>query len=177
MNIDIRRWPINDDAESELRFWAQELLASVKSGLACALAAGLLVFLLHGEGRFVDELWPMLIELAFWLGMFVGLLWGGSKRLGTALAASLPWQTPHSEREERARLFGQWAAFAACAAFFLWLAAELALSAGLPAAEPLAATLQPVRTACWLAGLLFAGVALASRPRRPRPGTSSPPPA
>lgn len=171
MNFDLQRWPINDDAESELRFWVRELFASLKAGTAGALLAGLLVALLlakAGDHPIVD-LWPVLIEFAFWLGMFAGLLWGGSKRLGTALAAGLPWRAPRDERDERARFFGQWAAFAACIAFFLWLTAELVASLGLPEAATLAATLRPVQTACWLAGLLFGIVALAGRPRH-RPG-------
>lgn len=172
MNLDLRRWPINDDAESELRFWVQALYASFKAGTAGALIAGLLVALFHAKAgdHPIADLWPVAIELAFWLGMFAGLLWGGSQRLGIALAAGLPWRAPRNEREERARFFGHWAAFAACVAFFLWLIAELAPSTGLPGAAALAATLQPIQTACWLAGLLFGIVALASRlRRRPQP--------
>ncbi len=169
---DHQRWPINDDAESELRFWVQALFVSFMAGTACALIAGLLVALFYAQASDhpMADLWPVLIELAFWLGMFAGLLWGGSKRLGIALAAGLPWRAPRDDREERARLFGQWAAFAACVAFFLWLVAKLAPSTGLPTAAALAATLQPVQTACWLAGLLFGMVALAGRlRRRPKP--------
>ncbi|MCG2578689.1 hypothetical protein LZ012_16950 [Dechloromonas sp. XY25] len=176
MNLDLGRWPINDDAESELRFWVQELFTSFKAGTAGAVLAGLLVALLYAKlgDHPMADLWPVAIELAFWLGMFAGLLWGGSKRLGIALAAGLPWHKPRNEGEERARLFGQWAAFAACIAFFLWLTAELAPSTGLPGAAALAATLQPIQTACWLAGLLFGVVALTGRLRR-RQGPPSDP--
>ncbi|HLO65105.1 MAG TPA: hypothetical protein VK165_19255 [Azonexus sp.] len=172
MMLDIQRWPINDDAESELRFWVRALYVSFQAGTVCALLAGLLVALFYAEAgdNPIADLWPMGIELAFWLGMFAGLLWGGSRRLGIALAAGLPWRKPRNEGEERDRLFGQWAAFAACLAFFLWLTAELAPSTGLPGAAALAATLLPIQTACWLAGLLFGIVALAGRwRRRPEP--------
>lgn len=176
MTLDFQRWPINDDAESELHFWVQALFTAFKAGTASALIAGLLVALFYARASDhpMADLWPVAIELAFWLGMFIALLWGASKRLGIALAAGLPWRTPSNEREERDRLFGQWAAFAACVAFFLWLAAELAPSTGLPGAAALAATLQPIQTACWLAGLLFGVVALVGRLRR-RPGPPADP--
>lgn len=170
MPIDLRRWPINDDADSELRFWMNELLASVLLGGAFALAAGLLIAALPKGGdypgaQFAWEFWPYLVECGFWLGMFVGLLWGTSKRLGMGLAAAQPWQAPRSERESTGRFFGQWSAFAACAGFFLWLTPQVAMAAGLEGAALLAA-LAPVEATCWIAAGLFAIVAVAHRPRR-----------
>lgn len=174
MKLDPRHWPINDDAESELRFWVQELYGSLKCGTVSALVAGLLIALVLDEagGRPIGDWWPVLVEFAFWLGMFAGLLWGGSKRLGIALAAGLPWRKPRDERAERARFFGQWAAFSVCIAFFLWLAAEMAPATGMPAAATLVAALWPVQAACRAAGLLFGVIALLSR-RAAKPGERS----
>lgn len=171
MKIDLQHWPINEDAESEFRFWLQELLASLGSGAAFALAAGLLIAVLppgdsHPGREFARDFWPYVVECAFWLGMLAGLLWGGSKRVGMALAATLPWQAPHSDKEQRGRFFGPWAAFAACIAFFLWLAHHAAVAAGLPEVAALFAAFKPVETACWLSSGVFAAVALAGRPRR-----------
>jgi len=175
--FDLCSWPINDDAESELRFWLQELLASVRLGGIFALGAGLLIAVLpkgggHPGGEFAWEFWPYLVEVAFWLGMFAGLLWGASKRLGMALAATLPWQAPRSEREATGRSFGQWSAFAALSGFFLWLAHQVALAVGMPEMAALMSAFGPVETACGLAAGLFAAVALAQRPRRPREAVS-----
>ena len=177
MNFDFRRWPINDDADSELRFWMNELLASLGLGGIFALAMGLLIaFLPKGDaypaGQFAWEFWPYLVEVAFWLGMFVGLLWGTGKRVGMGLAAALPWQAPRSERESTGRFFGQWSAFTACAGFFLWLAPQVALAADMPEVAAPMAVLEPVGTACWLAAVLFATIAVAHRPR-PRRGPVS----
>jgi len=64
--FDLCSWPINDDAESELRFWLQELLASVRLGGIFALGAGLLIAVLpkgggHPGGEFAWEFWPYLV--------------------------------------------------------------------------------------------------------------------
>lgn len=171
MPIDLRRWPINDDADSELRFWMNELLASLCLGGVFALAAGLLILALpkgadYPGAQFAWEFWPYLVECGFWLGMFVGLLWGSSKRLGMGLAATQPWKAPRSERESTGRFFGQWSAFAACAGFFLWLTPQVALAAGVPEVVALMAAMAPVETACWITAGLFAAVAVAHRPRR-----------
>lgn len=171
MNTDLRSWPINDDAENELRFWLKELLASLGLGGVFGLATAVLIAFLpkgaaHPGGEFAWDFWPYLVEFAFWLGMFAGLLWGGSKRLGMALAAGLPWRAPVSEREETGRCFGQWSAFAALAGFFLWLAHQVALAARLPEVAAVMAAFSPVATACGLVAGLFAAVALAHRPRK-----------
>lgn len=175
MNIHPAHWPINDDVESEYRFWLQGFRASLGIGTVFALAMGLFIALLpkgsgHPGGEFAWNFWPYLVEVAFWSGMFGSLLWGGSKRLGLALAATLPWQAPRSEREATGRLFGHWSAFAAMTGFFLWLAYEVALVAGVAAMVTVLGALMPIATACWLAAGLFAAVALAHRPRsRPAP--------
>ena len=171
MHFDLRRWSINDDADNELRFWMNELLASLGLGGVFALATGLLIAALpkgdgNPGGQFAWEFWPYIVECAFWLGMFVGLLWGTSKRLGMGLAAALPWKAPSSDRERTGRFFGQWSAFAACTGFFLWLTPQVALALDMPEVMAPMAAFAPVEMACWLAAGLFAAVAMAHRPRR-----------
>lgn len=170
MKINPANWPINDDVESEFRFWVKGLRRSIGLGAVFALAMGLFIAVLpkgseYPGGEFAWNFWPYLVEVAFWLGMFAGLLWWASKRLGTALASTLPWQEPRSDRESTGRFFGQWSAFAAMAGFFLWLAHEVALAAELTAVATVLAAFTPIATTCWLAAGLFAAVAIAYRPR------------
>ena len=170
MNIHPANWPINEDVESEFRFWVKNLRNSVELGAILALAMGFLIFVLpkgieYPGGEFAGNFWPYLIEVAFWLGMFAGLLWGGSQRFGMALAATLPWQEPHSDRESTGRFFGQWAAFAAMLGFFLWLAYQVALGAGMTEVASVLAAFTPLKTVCWIAAGLYAAVAIAHRRR------------
>jgi len=169
MNIDLCNWPINDDAESELRSWVKELAASLRLGAVFAVLTGVAIAFLpkgseHPGGEFAGMFWTYLVEVAFWFGMLAGLLWGASKRLGAALAATLPWQAPRSERESTGRFFGQWSALAAVAGFSLWLAHQLALASGMAEMAALMAGFAPVEIACAFAAVLFAAVALAHRP-------------
>lgn len=178
MNIHPASWPINDDVESEYRFWLQGFRASIGLGTVFAVATGLLIALLpkgsaHPAGEFAWNFWPYLVEVAFWLGMFGSLLWAGSKRLGLALASALPWQEPRSDREATGRFFGQWSAFAAMTGFFVWLAYEVALAAGINELAAALAALTPVATACWIAAALFAAVALTTRRPRTRSSPTS----
>lgn len=171
MLINPSSWPINDDVESEFRFWVKELRTSVVTGGVFALVMFVLIALLpkgsaYPGGEFAWNFWPSFVEVAFWLGMFVGMLRGASKRLGMALASTLPWQKPRSERESTGRFFGQWSAFAAMTGFFLWLAYEVAQAADMTAMAKVLVALTPLETACWLTAGLFAAVALAHRPRR-----------
>jgi len=171
MLINPSTWPINDDVESEFRFWVKELRTSVEIGGVFALVMFVLIALLpkgsaYPGGEFVWNFWPSFVEVAFWLGMFAGMLRGASKRLGMALASTLPWQKPRSERESTGRFFGQWSAFAAMTGFFLWLAYEVAQAADMTAMAKVLVALTPLETACWLTAGLFAAVALAHRPRR-----------
>jgi hypothetical protein len=179
MHIGHIRWAINEDAESELRFWVNELLVSLGLGVVFGFATGITIALLpDGEegsaSAFIHEFWPYLVECAFWLGLFLGLLWGAGKRLGSALAGTLPWQELQEERIATGRLFGQWAAFAALAGFFLWLIGEVALAAGMQDMALLAAGFTPLTTTCWMAAGLFALVGVASR-RRPAKGRAMSP--
>lgn len=172
MNINPANWPINEDIESEFRFWAKGLRTSIACGAVLALAVGLLIAVLpkgsaYPDGEFAWNFWPYLLEVAFWLGMFASQLRTASQRLGMALAATLPWQEPHGERESTGRFFGQWAAFVAMLGFFLWLSYQFALGTGMPEVVAAFAAFQPLETVCWISAGLFAAVALAHRRRPP----------
>lgn len=170
MQIGKWRWAINEDADSELRFWMNELLGALGLGAVFAVATGIAIaFLPRGEEgsglEFARAMWAHLVVCAFWLGMLIGLLWGTGKRLGAALAGTLPWEEAGDERRATGRLFGQWAGFAALAGFFLWLVREVAVVVGMQAMALFAGGFTPVMSACWLAAGLFAMVAVASRRR------------
>jgi hypothetical protein len=170
MNINPANWPINEDIESELQFWMNELRNSVVFGALLALATGLVIAILpkgsaSPGGEFAWYFWPYLVEVAFWLGMFAGLLRAASQRLGMALASTLPWQEPHGDRESTGRFFGQWSAFAAMLGFFLWLSYQMALAAGMTEVATLLAASTPLETVCWITAGLFAAVAIAHRRR------------
>ena len=167
-------WPINEDVESEFRFWAKGLRTSVGLGTVLAVTVGLIIAVLpkgsdYPVGEFAWNFWPYLVEVAFWLGMFASLLRSASQRLGMALALSLPWQEPHSDRESTGRFFGQWSAFAAMLGFFVWLAYQVALAAGLTEVAAVLAAFTPLEMVCWITAGLFAAVAITHR-RRSRSG-------
>lgn len=170
MGFRISQWKINEDADSELRYWVQALLSALRTGTVLALACGLLIAALPVGGgpasEFARDFWPWLVECAFWLGMMLGMLWGAGKRLGSALAGTLPWVDTNDERVASGRVFGHWAAFAALAGFCLWLARQIALAAGMHGMADLIANLAPLATACWLSAGIFAVVAGAGRARR-----------
>lgn len=168
------RWAINEDAESELRFWVNALVTAVGLGVFSAVASGIFITVLPpgeaGSGlAFAHSFWPYLVECAFWLGMFLGLLWGAARRLGAALAGTLPWQELGEGRVATGRQFGQWAACAALGGFFLWLMKAVAVAGGMQAMALFAAGFAPLISAAWLAAGVFALVAVASR-RRPAQG-------
>lgn len=178
MPINPANWPINEDVDSELQFWVDQLRNSVGIGAVLAVATGLLIAILpkgsdYPAGEFAWNFWPYLVEVAFWLGMFAGLLRGASQRLGMALAATLPWQDPRSDREATGRFFGQWSAFAALLGFFLWLAGHVAQATGITEMAVLLAAFTPLQTVCWISAGLFAAVAVAHR-RRSRPAGEAP---
>lgn len=172
MKIPYMRWNINEDADRELRYWVNQLLAALGLGAAFALATAILIAgLPAGEenagATFARDFWPYLVECAFWLGMFVGMLWGAGKRLGSALAGTLPWQETKEDRVATGRFFGQWSAFSALMGFFLWFTPQVAIAAGMEGMIRFSEGFLPLSTACWIAAGVFAGVALISR-RRPR---------
>jgi len=174
MNINPANWPINEDVDSEFHFWVTELRNSVAFGTALALVVGLGIALLpkgseYPGGELAWNFWPYLVEVAFWLGMFAGLLRAAGQRFGMALASMLPWQEPHNDNESTGRFFGQWSAFAAMLGFFVWLAHQAALAAGLTEVAAVLAAFTPLEMVCWITAGLFAAVAITHR-RRSRSG-------
>ena len=170
MPIPPMQWKINEDAEEELSYWLRQLRDALVLGAVFSLATGILIALLpRGEGHpgagFARDFWPYLVECAFWLGMFLGMLWGAGKRMGSALAGTLPWQELDEERRATGRFFGQWSALAALLGFFLWFTPQVALAAGMGDMARLTEGFLPFSTACWLAAILFAAIALVSRRR------------
>jgi len=170
MNINPANWPINEDVESELQFWVKELRNSVVFGAVLALATGLIIAILpkgseYPGGEFAWYFWPYLIEASFWLGMFAGLLRAAGQRFGMALGSTLPWQEPHGDGELTGRFFGQWSAFVAMMGFFLWLAYQFALAAGMTEVATMLAAFTPFEIVCWITAGLFAAVAIAHRRR------------
>ena len=176
-----RDWfAINEDVDSEFCFWKEELAASARLAAIFAVVCGVLMALVPGNGegaRFVHAYWPSLVECAFWLGLFVGLLWGAAKRCGAALAGNLPWEDLSGAREPEAtgRSFGQWSVFSALAGCFLWLTHAVALAAQSDGQTPsesgiaaLTAGLSPLWSTCFAAAVAFALVALTLRWRRQR---------
>ena len=177
MNINPANWPINEDVESEFHFWVTGFRTSIAFGTVLALVTGLVIAILpkgneYPGGELAWNFWPYLVEVAFWLGMFAGLLRAAGQRFGMALASMLPWQEPHDDKESTGRFFGQWSAFAAMLGFFVWLAYQVALAAGLSELAAMLAAFTPLEVVCWITAGLFAGVALAHR-RRSRSGAAS----
>ncbi|MBK7899971.1 MAG: hypothetical protein KA603_09065 [Azonexus sp.] len=170
------RLPLNTDVEAEFHYWTGQLRGAVVTALVVAVACGAAITLLPGRAEdpdgygFMKAHWPHLLEVAFWFGLLVGLVWSAAKRLGGALAGSLPWKPEADccEQESSARLFGGWGMFLALAGSLFWLAHQIALVAGGPA-DGLQATLAPL----WMASLATAPVLLAAawyhRPRPARP--------
>jgi hypothetical protein len=173
-------WTVNDDLESEFRYWLTELLGALKAGALLGVATGLAIALLprmpsDSAIGFIRDFWVYLVEFAFWLGMLLRMLWSAGKRIGAGLGGSLPWQEPKSEMAGTARFFGQSSTFAAMLALALWLVILIgATSPGDAAADVVSGIAKPLMTASWLATGLFALVALACRlalhERRKAPG-------
>ena len=110
------RLPLNTDVEAEFHYWTGQLRGAVVTALVVAVACGAAITLLPGRAEdpdgygFMKAHWPHLLEVAFWFGLLVGLVWSAAKRLGGALAGSLPWKPEADccEQESSARLFGGW---------------------------------------------------------------------
>lgn len=167
--------PINDDVEAEFYYWAGELRAAVVKAAAFAGFTGLAIAIVPGAAAddagigFAKSYWPHLVEVAFWLGLLVGLLWGAAKRFGAALAGSQPWREPArcGEREATARFFGQWGMFAALAGLALWMAHEItAVATGGGPAALFTGAFAPLWAACFLSAAAFLLVACLGRRRR-----------
>jgi hypothetical protein len=132
--MSLRRLAINEDVDAEFGYWKSQLLFSAwtATGSAVAVCAAI-AFWPPGSGNpelrsFALQFWTLLAECAFWFGFLLGLLWGAARRLGAALAGSLPWQ-PLQRRDRRAvfsRFCGQGGVGFAMAGAFIWLAWRLA---------------------------------------------------
>jgi hypothetical protein len=160
---------INDDATAELHFWKDQLLLAVCSAAGFVLAAlAAIAFWPPDSGNpelraFVRQFWSLFIECALWLGFLLGLLWGAARRLGCALAGSLPWQPPPGRRAAIVRGSGQAGACFALAALLLSIFRQLP---GLAEAgtAPLLAALAMLTPACLGLAALCALAAVAGRP-------------
>lgn len=92
------RWALNDDLENEFRYWLRELLAALKQAALLAVVAGVLIACVPNspdnvQAAFLHDFWPYLVEVAFWFGMFVAMVWSAMKRAATVFTGVLPWDT------------------------------------------------------------------------------------
>ncbi|HZW20731.1 hypothetical protein [Noviherbaspirillum sp.] len=122
--------PVTDEAlNAEFNFWKDHFLRSAWLAVGSGVGMGLiLLFWPAGSGNdevrsFARQLWTAFVECGFWLGFLVGLFWAASRRIGCALAGTVPWASPESGRMQGiARIFGQSGCAAAFISGLLWLA-------------------------------------------------------
>jgi len=164
--------PVSDaQLDAEFEYWKNHFLRSAVLAVCSALAGGLLIALWPpGVGSaevrsFTRQLWPFFVELTFWFGFLVGLLWAASRRIGCALGGTAPWE---SAGAPASATFGQ----AACGLFFasclLWAAMQFVRQLGQDAARLFYGLLQLVDTGFVAAAvclLLALALRLASRGR------------
>lgn len=166
----LQRLAINDDVDAEFSYWKSQLVFTAWMGVGFAVAAGLFISLWPaGVGDpllrdFARTFWVLLVEFAFWFGFLAGLLWGGAKRLGSALSGVLPWLPAQKlkPRDVQARFFGQWAACFALAGISLWLADAIATLAA-ASLSSLLFVLGPLTQVCFVLAAISAVAALARR--------------
>ena len=121
---------VSDEAlTSEFDFWKSHFLGSAWLAAGSGIAMGLLILLWPaGMGNqevrsFAQQLWPAFVECGFWLGFLVGLLWAASRRIGCALAGTVPWAIVDEHRTRAAaRLFGQVGCATGFGSALLWVA-------------------------------------------------------
>lgn len=130
-------WPgaaVSDAAlNAEFNFWKDHFLGTICLAATCAVMGG---FIIAGWPEnagspvlrsFVKQLWTAFVEFAFWSGFLVGLLCAASRRIGCALAGTVPWA---QKKMRVASQFGQ----AACGLFFgaclLWVGIQFARQLG-----------------------------------------------
>lgn len=169
----LRHLAINENVDAEFEYWKSQLVHAAWTATGFAVAAcGVIAFWPQGSGDpelrgFARQFWTLFAECAFWSGFLLGLLWGAAKRLGAALAGTLPWQPPQQlgNRAATARVFGQAAVGFAMAGVFLWITGRLARLGEAGAAmswfDPV-----PLMQACAGAAVVFAAVAVIGRDRR-----------
>lgn len=123
-----------DGPDAEFSFWKDHFLLSAWIAAGFGLGAAIMIVLWpEGSGDpeirdFVRLVWTAFIELAFWFGFLLGLLWGAARRIGSGLSGTLPWQPAHqlSARSVASRLSGQVACCCLFGALFLWLTQQFA---------------------------------------------------
>jgi hypothetical protein len=130
-------WPgaVVSDAEltAEFNFWKNHFLGTACLAAACAVMSGILIAGWPADAgkpelrSFVKQLWTAFVEFAFWFGFLVGLLLAASRRIGCALAGTVPW------RQTKKRIASQ-CGQAACGLFFgsclLWVGIQFARQLG-----------------------------------------------
>lgn len=154
--------PVSDEAlTNEFDYWKAHFLCSAWLAAGAGFAMGLLILLWPaGVGSpdvrsFVRQLWTAFVECGFWLGFLIGLLWAASRRVGCALAGTLPWaQTNENRLRNFARMFGQTGCIAACGSCLLWLAIYFVVQL-VPAGHTLMATLIKLVYTGWVSAGLF----------------------
>ncbi|HYD96970.1 MAG TPA: hypothetical protein VEC01_16700 [Noviherbaspirillum sp.] len=171
----LQRLPVNQDVDAEFSYWKAQFLLAAGLALAFTAAGGALIaFWPEGSGSaavraFVREMWTLFIELAFWLGFVVGLLWAAAKRIGASMAGTLPWQPAQrlSPRVSAARLLGQTACCLAFGGVLLWFTQQLARFGDAAVAAWLHG-LSPLTQGCFAAAVVLTVMALALRPQSGR---------
>lgn len=166
----LQRLAINDDVDAEFSYWKSQLVNTARMGTGFAVAAAALVALWPaGIGDpalrdFARTIWVLLVEFAFWFGFLAGLLWGGAKRLGSALSGVLPWLPARrlKPKDVQARFFGQTAAGFTLAGISFWLSHAVATpaAASLPG---LLLVLGSLTQACLVLAVVAAIATLACR--------------
>ncbi|OWW21048.1 hypothetical protein [Noviherbaspirillum denitrificans] len=163
-----------DDAalEAEFQFWKSQLVMSAWIGVAFAVAGGMLIAgwpVGVGDAQvraFVQETWPPFVEAAFWTGFLTGFLLAAARRMGCALAGTVPWKKPTSPVR---RYLGQTACCLGFGAISLWGAQQFVFHMAADQSALLHMLSQAVHTGFVLAGvclLLAIGPGLVPGPER-----------
>ena len=162
------RTDISDEQlTAEFEFWKSHFLYSVAAATACAATGGLLIAACPqdvGSAQlrdFARQLWPAFVEVAFWFGFLIGLLWAASRRMGSGLAGTVPWSR---NKTPAAAIFGQ----AGCGLFFgaglLWVAMHFVRQLGEGAVDLLHTLAQLVNAGFVTSGICIL-IAIAGRLR------------
>lgn len=163
----LERLAINEDVESEFHYWKKQFVFAAWMAVCLAVATGVAIAVWpDGAGdqemrAFARHFWTLFAECMFWLGFFLGLLWAGAKRFGSAFSGTLPWQSAKEigRALAMARLFGQWSVCLLLLGVGFWLTGRIALMAGaeiagaLPALEAMNGAVFSGAALCGLAAL------------------------
>lgn len=151
-----------DDAalDAEFHFWKAHFVSAIWTALAFAIITGVLIACWPaGMGdvqfrAFVREVWPPFAEFALWFGFLMGLLWAAARRIGCALAGTVPWEKPKDARSSVAhRFLGQAACCLAFGAASLWMAQQFVVHMDGDHSALLRMLTQAVHTGFALAGI------------------------